>query len=152
MCIGTLLKKKLGMENTHLSNSALKFAKPAKIVTYQQFYFSRKKKGPTPPCPSIFHPRGPFFSHGEIGSAERRANLAQNSSVIGHMKKLGTDIGSAVQFRHGFGTRTLNPHQMLQIMHGLNSSQTALRFNPRRSLMTIRASAAVDDLPVIHFF
>ena len=32
------------MENTHLSNSALKFAKPAKIVTYQQFYFSRKKK------------------------------------------------------------------------------------------------------------
>jgi len=56
-----LAKNILGMENSHLSNSALKFAKPAKkIVTYQQFYFSRKKRHDTS-LPLHLSSTWPFF-------------------------------------------------------------------------------------------
>ena len=81
------------MENIHLSNSALKFAKLAKNSNVPTVLFLAGKKARHLLAPPSSIHVALFFSHGGIGSAERRANLAQNSSLIGHAKKLGTDIG-----------------------------------------------------------
>jgi len=88
-----LAEKNLGMENTHLSNSALKFAKPAKNSNIPTVLFLVEKKARHLLAPPSSIHVAFFFSHGGIESAERRANLAQNSSLIRHAKKLGTYIG-----------------------------------------------------------
>ena len=92
------------MENTHLSNSALKFAKLAKNsnVPTVLFLAGKKARHLLAPASSI---HVAFFSHGGIGSAERRANLAQNSSLIRHAKKLGTYIGYCWTFVFQFFTQ-----------------------------------------------
>ena len=93
-----LAEKNLDMENTHLSNSALKFAKPAKNSNLPTVLFlAEKKAGHLLAPPSSIHVALLFLTEG-LGVQRGEQIWLRIALLLGTRKKLGTDIGHCWTF------------------------------------------------------